>query len=114
MKPVDRQTKTWLLRVALRVLRKLVDLADDRLHAAEVRMRDEIANEISVYVPVEPSRIARTKGATVSCPYPFPSDELLRRGVRGRLSRSGQSQRTAKAARHGMTAAEFDLRFARS
>jgi hypothetical protein len=37
-------TKLALRRFALRWLRKLVDVADDRLHAAEVTLREKIAH----------------------------------------------------------------------
>src|SRR5882762_933202 len=36
--------KLWLRRWTLRTLRKLLDLADDRLHAAEVNLREELSN----------------------------------------------------------------------
>jgi hypothetical protein len=103
------QCAPWLRRLALRMLRKLVDLADDRLHAAEVRFRDA---RVSVCVPVEPARIARAKKPTVSCPYPFPADELMRHRIRGRIPRDREQERTAPRRRR-CTAAEFDLRFAR-
>jgi len=55
------ERKIKIRRVALRWLRKLVDLADDRLHAAEVRFRDEQANRIPVPLEVGPTRHARSK-----------------------------------------------------
>lgn len=38
------ETKLALRRFTLRWLRKLVDVADDRLHAAEVQLREELSD----------------------------------------------------------------------
>lgn len=110
------ETNIALRRFALRWLRKLVDLADDRLHAAEVRFRG-----IPLPVCVEPAESARPQRATVSCPYPFPQDELLRHRISRRAPRDRQPQFASKkknrrssvltGARKRMTAAEFDLKF---
>jgi hypothetical protein len=101
------ETKLWLRKKTLMALRALLWHADEWLHAREVRLRDEL----SVPVPLEPPRTAGSQKPTVSCPYPFPADELLRHRIRGRLPRGGEPQRAAK--KKGCTAAAFDLRFGR-
>jgi hypothetical protein len=109
MKP---ETKLAIRRVAIRWARKLLDFLDERLHAEEMRLRDELElARLPIRVPLEPARAARPERATVSCPYPFPSDELLRNRIRGRIPSGGQPERAEKAQRRGCTAAAFDLRF---
>jgi hypothetical protein len=109
------QTKLALRRFGLRCVRKLLDFLDDRLHAAEVRFREQLelerANGLPVHLPVEPSGPARTERSAVPSFDPFPQDELLRHRVRGRLSLNRQPQRAAKTSRRGISAAAFDLRF---
>ena len=107
------ETKIRIRRLALRWLRKLMDLADDRLHAAEVRFRDEQADRVPIPLEVESPRTAGTEGEALPHFDPFPQDELLRHRVRGRASRRGEPQRREKTPRRRMTAAEFDLRYAR-
>jgi hypothetical protein len=104
MKP---ETKLWLRKQFLMALRSIVWHVDDWLHRQEVKFRDEI----SVPVSLEPPRPARPQGPTVSCPFPFPEDELLRHRVRGRIPRRSQPQLVAKTRRR-TSAADFDLRFA--
>jgi hypothetical protein len=125
MKP---ETKIAIWRWTIRKLRLLFDLLDDRLHAAEVRLRDEL----SVPVQMEPSRTSGAQRETVSRVGSVETDELLRDRVRGRLSSGDQPQRAAKAEtfiawearrsgvapvskkssrRRGMPARAFDLRF---
>jgi len=58
---VKPETKIKIRRVALRWLRKLLDLADDRLHAAEVRFRDEQADRVPVHLEVESTGAARSQ-----------------------------------------------------
>lgn len=107
---MKRETKLWLRKRALMVLRAVIWHADEWLHRQEVKFREEL----SVCVPVEPPRPSRPQGPTVSCPYPFPKHELVLCGIRRRIPRGGQPQRIAKGKSHrGLTAAEFDLRFAR-
>src|SRR5258708_3721908 len=101
------ETKRWLRKKTLMALRAVLWHADEWLHAREVRLRDEL----SVPVPLEPSRPSRPQGPTVSCPYPFPADELLRHRIRGRIPRDREPQRAAK--KKSCTAAAFDLRFTR-
>jgi hypothetical protein len=107
MKP---ETKLRLRKWALMALRSIVWHVDEWLHAQEVKYRDEI----SLPVRVAPAGPARPQGATVSCAYPFPEDELMRHRIRGRIPRDRQPKRNSQTPRRrGMTAAEFDLRFAR-
>lgn len=104
------KTKLWLRKRTLMALRSLLWHADEWLHRQEVKLRDEL----SVCVPLESARPAGPQRPTVSCPYPFPADELVLCGIRRRIPRRGQPQRIAKGkSNRGLTAAEFDLRFAR-
>lgn len=81
MKP---ETKLTIRRFAVRWMRKLLDVWDDRLHAAEVRLREDLER-------MAPGRVATPIAKVGSTPT-----------VRSKPHR-----------RRRMTAAEFDLRFAR-
>ena len=123
---MKRETKLWLRKRVLMALRVIVWRVDEWLHRQEVRLREEIqaqtqntrlraasqAAHLPVRVRVEPARASRPQRASVSSPVPFPSDEFLLDRIRGRVSRSGESQRIKKTRRRGMTAADFDRRFA--
>ena len=106
-------------RFVCRKLRRLLDWLDEWLHAWEVELRGHV-EPFPIQVCVESPRAARTQGPTVSCPYPFPEDELLQRRIRGRVPRSRQPQRAAqnhaasvsREGRRHVTAADFDRRFA--
>jgi hypothetical protein len=98
----------WLKKRSLMTLRAIVWRADEWIQRQEVALRAEL----SVPVPVEPPGPARPQGRTVSCPFPFPADELVRRGIRGRAARLREPQRTEKKERRHVTAADFDRRFA--
>jgi hypothetical protein len=100
--------KLYLRKRALMLLSAIVWHLDDWVHRQQVRLREEL----SVPVPVEPSGPARPQGPTVSCPFPFPADELVRRSIRGRAARLREPQRAAKKERRHVTAADFDRRFA--
>jgi hypothetical protein len=127
MKP---QTKVFFRRFALRWLRKLVDLADDRLHVAEVRFREEIENQkmaprvaqLSARMPQAGPKMAWPMKASIA-PEPKelavaqtsqrPSSETF---AEWEMRKSGVAPRSKKAARkhrERLTAAAFDLRFAR-
>jgi DNA-binding PucR family transcriptional regulator len=130
---IDRvDAALWLIvrRWTIRQLRKLVDVADDRLHATEVRLREEI----SLRVPVEPARVARSERPALPNSSALQNDEFSGDRVSGRLPRSGEQERTGetwqqwearrsgiapitkKAARQRrarMTASAFDLKYAR-
>lgn len=106
MKP---ETKLLIRKRVLMTLRAILWHADEWLHRQEVKYR----NDLPVSVPVEPPKSARAQAATVSCPYPFPEDELVRNRIRGRIPRDRQPQRSTQTKRRGMSSAEFDLRFAR-
>lgn len=103
------ETKIAIRRWTIRQLRFLLDFLDDRLHAAEVRLRDEIANTNppAAFDAPRPERakVARMKGATAAAGETFAEWELRRTGVR---SLPRQSSR-----RRGLPARAFDLRFAR-
>lgn len=106
---MKRETKLLIRKRALMALRAIVWHLDDWVHRQEVKLREEL----SVPVPVEPPSPARPQGPTVSCPFPFPADELVRRGIRGRAARLREPQCAEKnQRRRGLTAADFDRRFA--
>jgi hypothetical protein len=79
--------KLWLRRWTVRTLRKLMDLADDRLHAAEVEFRDER----------EQTRAVTTEAALGVSLVPIKRTVMHR-----------------KPRRRGVTASAFDLRFSSS
>jgi hypothetical protein len=106
--PMKTKIKLWLRKRALMLLGAIVWRLDDWVHRQQVRLREEL----SVSVPVEPPGPARPQRPTVSCPYPFPQDELLRHRVSRRTARDREPQRPAKKERHRVTAADFDRRFA--
>jgi len=126
---VKPETKLAVRRWVIRKLRLFFDFLDDRLHAEEVRLRDEL----SLPVHVEPSRPSRTERPAVPGVGSIEEDELLRDRVRGRLSSGDEPLRAAQgetftqwearrsgiapvskksARRRGMPARAFDLRFA--
>jgi hypothetical protein len=78
------------LRAIVRRLRNLVDAADERVHAWEVLLRKENSQEAT------PWAIA-----------------LPRSGDTGKRARANSITRSKAPRRHHVTAAEFDLRFAR-
>jgi hypothetical protein len=132
-----RRIKLALRRFTLRWLRKLVDVADDRLHAAEVKLRGEVAAKNSsdgqgFVTIVELNRDAQRPQA-VDEPFlsaqdkagncPTVTDETAQETpIRGttfqqwEARRSGIAPITKKAARQRrqrMTASAFDLKYAR-
>lgn len=107
------ETKLALRRFAIRMLRKLVWRADEWIHRQEMALREE-GHDLSVCVPVEPPRTTGEKGPAVPHFDPFPQDEFVQRRIRGRHARGSEPQRAGeKKTRRRITAAEFDLRFAR-
>ena len=104
------QTKIALRRFALRWLRKLVDLADDRLHAAEVRFREQPKISCRKQVP-------RTVAQTVQGKRRSSEDmphQLARRQEtfqQWEARRSGIAPIIKRSSRRGMTASEFDRRY---
>lgn len=105
-------TKLAIRRWAIRTLRKLIWRADEWIHAQEMKLR-EVSHDLSVSVPVEPARAAGKEGQAVPHFDPFPQNEFLRGGIRGRHARRGEPQRGTQKKTRRVTAAEFDLRFAR-
>ena len=111
------ETKLAVRRVAIRWARKLLDFLyeslDGRLHAEEVRLRDDIElARLPVRVPLEPACAPEPKRNAVPGPVPR-YDEFLHDRVRGRASFGGEPQRPAqnKTRRVRCTSATFDLRF---
>jgi hypothetical protein len=131
-------TKRALRRFALRWLRKLVDVADDRLHAAEVQLRKESSDGQGFVTIVEVNRnehAGARHSQAVDKPFlsaqdkasncPTVTDETAQETpIRGNsfaqweARRSGVAPVSKKAARQRrektrMTAAAFDLKYAR-
>jgi hypothetical protein len=119
MSPETKQRiKFALRRFALRWLRKLVDVADDRLHAAEVKLREEIASRNDT-VPVRVTAAGCTTGSTES---PFRSaygsaaparTESFRQWEARRSGVAPVSKKAARRRHERGGAQAFDLRFAR-
>jgi hypothetical protein len=106
-------TKLALRRFTLRWLRKLVDVADDRLHAAEVNLRKEISDGTLdrgadvVGVSDLPDSLLLAKPARQRQEEPFLEWEARRSGV------APVSKKAARQRRERQGAATFDLRYAR-
>lgn len=115
---VREHIKLWARRVALRWARKLVDLADDRLHAAEVKLRNDLASRV---VPVKQSLTAEHQQAEARKLIPARGEEAGSTGRRRETFQQWEARRSGVAPvskkearrRRALTAAEFDLRFAR-
>jgi uncharacterized protein YmfQ (DUF2313 family) len=104
---MKERIKLWLRRLALRCLRNLVDVADDRLHTAEVKLREDLSGRSLVRV------VASTPQQVGSIPAPRSKNETF---VQWEARRSGVapvSKKTARRRRERVTASAFDLRFAR-
>jgi hypothetical protein len=89
---VKPETKLAIRRWTIRKLRLLLDFLDDRLHAAEVRLRDEL----SIPVRVESPRTSRSERQAVSSVGSVEADEFLCDRVRGRISSGDQPLRAAQ------------------
>lgn len=103
--------KLWLRRWTLRRLRWLVDLADDRLHAAETRLRNDLCGrkpvgEVAAPIPAKPAAARTCLTSEAGRPQ---GDTFLQWEAR----RSGVAVISKKEARlrRGMTALSFDLKF---
>ena len=97
--------KLWLRRWTLRTLRKLMDLADDRLHTAEVKLREDLSNLPGTYKkPEQHLLVSSRKNQDMLHRKTETVPKLL--SVPGRLLK--------KRRRRGMTASAFDLRFSSS
>lgn len=94
-------------RQIVRWLRKLFDWLEERLHAAEVKLRNDLAEKTVQTEP--PSDKGAVVAGSLSAPYKAPITFL-----QWEARRSGVSVKTKlnKKGRH-LTAREFDLRFAR-
>jgi hypothetical protein len=104
---MEDRLKLWLRRWTLRTLRKLVDLADDRLHAAEVSLRKQISGKKSISAG-EVRTVPR--GQRTPMGNDEPAVGLSRLG--NVVIPAARSQR--KRRRRGVTASAFDLRFSSS
>jgi hypothetical protein len=98
----------WLTvrRWAFRQLRKMVDAADDRLQAAQVKLRTEIAEREASSQQGSPVAVSKT----LTPLKPAAGEDFMQWEAR----RSGVALVTKKSARrrHRLTAAEFDRQFA--
>lgn len=112
MKP---KTKLAIRRFAIRWMRKLLDVLDERLHDAEVRLREECAAARALVTPT------RDRGDTVEVfgVGRVPPQRRIETFQQWEARRSGIAPVAKKPAcagrsrRRGLSAAEFDLRFAR-
>jgi hypothetical protein len=119
---IDRvDAALWLIvrRWTIRQLRKLVDVADDRLHAIEVKLREEIASR-NDSVPARVSAAGCTTGSSES-PFrgayesaaPVRKSENFQQWEARRSGVAPVSKKEARKRRERAGAAAFDLRFAR-
>jgi hypothetical protein len=109
MKP---ETKIALRRWTIRTLRKLLWHADEWVHRQEMTLREE-SHDLSIPIPLEPAGAAGKEGPALPAFDPFPQDEFLRDRIRRPHARRGEPQRPAQKKTRRVSAAEFDLRFAR-
>ena len=117
---IDRvDAALWLIvrRLALRWLRKLVDVADDRLHAAEVSFRKE--QELRNDIAGEAAAAGVVAGASSKVVHGAPAAAKSIKGeswTEWEARRSGVapiSKKAARRRRERMTAAAFDVKYAR-
>ena len=115
---MQAKTKLALRRFGLRCARKLLDFLDDRLHAAEVRLREDLASHV---VSVQQSLSLGHSVMGASKPSPARGEETGSMGRRRvsfaewEMRRSGVaviSKKEARRQRQRLSAAAFDLRFA--
>jgi len=112
---IDRvDAALWLIvrRLALRWLRKLVDAADDRLHAAEVSLRNDLSARNEAPKPVA----TRIGDAEQSQDMPHRASGRAESFIEWEARRSGIapiSKKAARRRRERMTAAAFDVKYAR-
>jgi len=90
---LNPKTKLAIRRLTLRSLRKLLDLADEQLHAAEVRLREELGSSPLLELAVLHGRAAgETESAMLA-------------------QRKELAKRHPQKRRRGVTSSAFDLRF---
>jgi hypothetical protein len=118
---MNPKVKLFLRRLTLRWLRKLVDLADDRLHAAEVRLRAALANRnpvvdaphgINGSATTEPLA-SRGDAQEAAAPVHRRQSESFQQWEARRSGVAPVSKKEARKRRERAGAAAFDLRFAR-
>ena len=117
MKP---ETKLWLRKRLLMILRAIVWRADEWLHRQELQLREEIdgiQKSTTAHQRVETPEITcrpakGSQGATRRAPHheTFQLWEARRSGVAPVAKKPACAGRSR---RRGLSAAEFDLRFAR-
>lgn len=99
-----RAIKLWIRRWTLRRLRLLFDALEDRLHTAEVKLREELAIQNSPVVATAlPARAKETRSTADTAGENFVKWEARRSGIAPMIK--------PKRRRH-LTAADFDRRFA--
>jgi hypothetical protein len=91
------QTKLALRRFALRWLRKLFDWLEDRLHDAEVKLRNDLSGPLDRQHP--------------SSTVPSSEDMLHQRNGRTTKGPESETHKPKSLRRKHVTASAFDLRF---
>ena len=110
MKPETKLAVRWW---TIRKRRLLFDFLDDRLHAAEVRLRDELAGQRAGHAGETRSQ-GESRGSLPEKSADVPAVRLAHRETftEWEARRSGVAPVSKKAARRrGMPAHAFDLRF---
>jgi len=114
-KAMSPQTKLALRRFALRWLRKLVDVADDRLHAAEVTLRNNLSaggtSQTDKPQPEEAVRDNRSLGVVSQRPSAesFLEWEARRSGIAVTIKKHHRGH----VRRRRQSAADFDFQIIR-
>jgi hypothetical protein len=122
---IDAALWVMVRRWAFRQLRKLVDVADDRLQAAQVKLRNELSDlsgrqhpaltvhssEDMLHQRTDEQRSANARSESeLLIPYETPNSyakwEARKSGV------APVTKKSARRVRHRLTAAEFDRQFA--
>jgi hypothetical protein len=117
---MNPKIKLFFRRLTLHWLRKLVDVADDRLHAREVALRAEISSRQIDIVPARVSSAGCTTGSSESplrgeygSAEPVRKSENFQQWEARRSGVAPVSKKEARKRRERAGAAAFDLRFAR-
>ena len=108
---MSEQTKKkinlWLRRWALRKLRLWFDAADDRLHTAEVHLREELADQQSPAVSLVVAPPVRAKVALLEAE---PAGETFEQWEARKSGITPKPKRVAR--RRGISGAEFNHKMA--
>ena len=108
------QTKLTIRRFTLRWLRKLVDVADDRLHSTELALREEIASVGAARSAADGKLPGQNSANARFCAQPGDSQAGKETFLQWEARRSGVapvSKKATRQRRERLTAAGFDLRY---